>query len=46
MAECMAYGTRGDYSVSCTFRGGVIEGQHGMEDENERYEEVYEPIPN
>ena len=49
MAECTAYGTqqtRGDYSVSRTFLGGVIEGQQGTEGENEGYEEVYEPIPN
>ena len=52
MAECTAYGklgtkqTSGDYSMSPTLPGGVIEGQQGTEGENEGYEVVYEPIPN
>lgn len=51
MAECMAYGmvgtqqTRGEYSVSQSFPGGVGEVQQGTEGENEGAEEVYEPIP-
>jgi len=51
MAECMAYGmvgtqqTRGDYSVSQSFPGGVGEVQQGTEGENEDAEEVYESIP-
>ena len=54
MAECMAYGTlhthetrgRGNYSVSQSFPGGVIEGQQGTEGEYENAEGIYEPIPN
>jgi len=48
MAECMAYGrvgthqTRGDYSVSPSFPGGVGEVQKRMEGEDKG---VYEPIP-
>ena len=45
IAECAAYGmvgthpTKGDYSVSPSFPGGVGEVQQRMEDEDE-------PIPN